>query len=466
MFGRLIQKEFLHHLLDFRFVAVFGLSALLSALSVYVGTQNHARELREYTGVTENSRLALQKRLDNNRMGQFAAKGYRWNRRPEVLSPVVYGLAGKLGREVVLQYQRSSFFEGSLFEVDSIHALFGILDLAFIVKFVLSLCVLLFTFDAVCGEKEAGTLRLYASFSVSRVTIALAKLVGSTAAVLVPSVFAFLLASTVLALSPSIDMKTADWGRMAGIFFGFVLYLSVFAAFGLCVSAFTQRRMTAFMVLMGLWTVWLFVLPNLAVRTARGLSPAESVFSLERKSSKLRWEIRQERFPAVQAYWDRFEDVQWDSLSEARRQEILEGSERMQAKWDSEFNSKLPRIHTARRNQIRTQQRLGALLSSLSPLGPVSYMSMDLARTGYLQQERIEDAKNAHMIYLTEYVRKKRHEFWETRSLKDFSPFAFDTDEPLPEVVSRNLIYVLNLVLMAVAGFVGAFVGILRYDVR
>ena len=70
------------------------------------------------------------------------------------------------------------------------------------------------------------------------------------------------------------------------------------------------------------------------------------------------------------------------------------------------------------------------------------------------------------MIYLTEYVRKKDHEFWETRSLKDFSPFAFDTDEPLPEVVSRNLIYVLNLVLMAVAGFVGAFVGILRYDVR
>ena len=60
--------------------------------------------------------------------------------------------------------------------------LFGVLDLAFIVKVVLSLCVLLFTYDAICGEKEQGTLRLYASYPVSRSAQALAKLAGSTVA--------------------------------------------------------------------------------------------------------------------------------------------------------------------------------------------------------------------------------------------------------------------------------------------
>ncbi len=52
-------------------------------------------------------------------------------------------MSGKLGQEVRIQYPRVPYFEDSLFSVDPIHALFGILDFAFIVKIILSLCVLL-----------------------------------------------------------------------------------------------------------------------------------------------------------------------------------------------------------------------------------------------------------------------------------------------------------------------------------
>ena len=34
------------------------------------------------------------------------------------------------------------------------------LDLGFIIKIILSLFAILFTYDAVCGEKELGTLKL------------------------------------------------------------------------------------------------------------------------------------------------------------------------------------------------------------------------------------------------------------------------------------------------------------------
>ncbi len=234
MFTRLVQKELLHHLLDFRFVVVFALCAVLSALSLYVGGRNYARQLREYNVVSENNRRAFQEAsLDKGRLFDLVWVGYPWNRRPEALSPVVYGLSGVLGREVRIRYQLFPLFKASTFETDPIHMLFEVLDLAFIVKMVLSLCVLLFTYDAICGEKEAGTLRLYSSFPVARSTLALAKLVGSTLAVLVPFVFAFLLAAAVLALSPEVGLEGGGWGRIAALMGVFGLYLAVFAAFGL-----------------------------------------------------------------------------------------------------------------------------------------------------------------------------------------------------------------------------------------
>ena len=98
MFALLAQKELLHHLLDFRFIVVFALCAMLSALSVYVGVQDYARRIQEYSGTSKDNRQALQSFLDRGVVHALIWGGYQWNRRPEVLSPVVYGLSGVLGQ--------------------------------------------------------------------------------------------------------------------------------------------------------------------------------------------------------------------------------------------------------------------------------------------------------------------------------------------------------------------------------
>jgi ABC-type transport system involved in multi-copper enzyme maturation permease subunit len=465
MFGRLVQKELLHHLLDFRFVAVFALCALLSALGIYVGNQNHLMQLRDYAQVSETNRRALQEVVDRGNLWQFQWVGYGWNRRPEALSPVVYGLSGTLGSEVHVQYQQPVEFEFSLFETDPVHALFGVLDLAFIVKIILSLAVLLFTFDAVCGEKEGGTLRLYASFPVPRSTLALAKLVGSAAAALVPFVLACLLASAALALSPGPGLRGGDWMRVGALMGVLGLYLTVFAAFGVCASALTHRRMAAFLGLLGLWTVWLFVVPNLSVRASRSLKPVESVYDIEKRCGALRWEIRGKKQAESQAYWQNNPAPNWDALPGARRRELLEGARKIESRWDAEFYARLTRIQAERRNQIRAQQRLAAILSAISPLGAVSFASMDLARTGFAQQEQVENALNAHLIYLGRFIQEKQFQEGDT-VLTDFVPFTFQDRETLGECLSRNVFHILNLALLAILGFAGAYVAILRYDVR
>ena len=474
MLSRLIQKELLHQLLDFRFITVFALCALLSGLSVYVGGKNYARQLQEYHTVSESNRKSFQENtLDKGRLHDLNMFGHKWNLAPQVLSPLVYGLSGALGREARIRYQTPPVFEASTFETDPIHLLFEILDLAFVVKIVLSLSVLLFTYDAICGEKESGTLRLFASFPVAKSTLALAKLIGSILAVLIPFSFAFLLAATVMALSPDVGLHAMDWSRMAALMGVFALYLAVFAAFGLFVSSLTHRRMTAFLALLALWAVWIFVVPNLALDIANRLAPVESRFEFAKQLNQLRWTTRAEARKQMNEYNDRTRVQDWDALTEAQQAKIRRASidtrNRIDTKLDAQYMAGLRDRQSRRRNQIRIQSRLTTLLSSASPLGAVTFPTMDLARTGVAEQEAIETDLSAHLIVLGEYVRKKwlqDFDDWSELDLSDYPWFSYRNRESIGECLLRNVFHILNLVGLGVLGFVGAYVAILRYDVR
>ncbi|OGG55485.1 MAG: hypothetical protein A3F84_18740 [Candidatus Handelsmanbacteria bacterium RIFCSPLOWO2_12_FULL_64_10] len=135
---------------------------------------------------------------------------------------------------------------------------------------------------------------------------------------------------------------------------------------------------------------------------------------------------------------------------------------------ETEYLPRLRGLWMARRNQMRGQQGLAVALSSISPMGAVSFASMDLARTGLVQQEQVEDALDAYYSYLAPFlqVQRTKESNREGLVLTDFSPFAYQETESLWACLSRNVLHILNLALLAVAGFAGAYVAILRYDVR
>lgn len=470
MFGRLVQKELRHYMLDFRFVAIFVLCALLSGLSVYVGGEKHRQQLREYMKVSQSNQDRLRTTLEKGYISNLWWFGYNWNRRPEVLSPFVYGLSGRLGQEVNLHAQRPLEFEGSSFETDPVHALFGVLDLDFIVKIVLSLCVLLLTYDSICGEKEAGTLRLYASFSVSRSRIAITKLVGSTLAIVVPLSFAFLLASAVLALSPSVTLQVQDWMRIVALMGVFVLYLMVFVAFGLWISASTHRRLSAFLSLLCLWTIWIFVVPDLAVRFARYLSPVESIYEMEKRIDSIRWEMRARKMEEIRAYRERIRVENRGALTPAQQEEAERvhraAYKSIREKWNLQYYRSMSDLQAVRHRQMQKQRALIAVLSSLSPLGAISFTSIDFARTGPIQQARIIEVMSPHLVYLDSFIQKNWVIPSEIRDLTDFSRFTYRDTDTIGDCISRNAFHIVNLVLLALVGFSGAYMAIVRYDVR
>jgi ABC-type transport system involved in multi-copper enzyme maturation permease subunit len=86
------------------------------------------------------------------------------------------------------------------------------------VTLVMSLMALVFSFDAVCGEKEQGTLKATLANPVPRGTLLAGKWLGGLAALLLPFVLGCLVTAIVALVYLSGHLSTAHWAGMAMCF--------------------------------------------------------------------------------------------------------------------------------------------------------------------------------------------------------------------------------------------------------
>ena len=175
MLRDIIKKEIQDTIMSPKFVFTFLLCTILILLSVYTGISNYVAEQKEYSAAVALNR----KNLENQQSYQtLAGLGTKINRKPEVLSTVVNGVQEAVGRVATVNIAYDPSMIDSKYSSNPIFAVFGALDLTFIVKIVLSLFAILFTYDAIVGEKEKGTLKLSLSNKIPKDRLILGKAIG------------------------------------------------------------------------------------------------------------------------------------------------------------------------------------------------------------------------------------------------------------------------------------------------
>jgi len=92
-------------------------------------------------------------------------------------------------------------------------SLFGGVDFLFNVMFVVSLAALIFTYDSISGEKQAGTLALMIANAVPRSRILLSKIVGNYVVLLIPLTFSTLISLIILDMSPDVSILSREVWR-------------------------------------------------------------------------------------------------------------------------------------------------------------------------------------------------------------------------------------------------------------
>ena len=91
------------------------------------------------------------------------------------------------------------------------------------------------------------------------------------------------MASALLALDPDVHFSAGELGRLALILGLSLLYLGFFLSLGILVSTLTKRAATSVVVLLFLWSLFVFVIPNLGTLVARQFVSIPSVRALSEK---------------------------------------------------------------------------------------------------------------------------------------------------------------------------------------
>jgi ABC-type transport system involved in multi-copper enzyme maturation permease subunit len=469
MLRDIITKEIQDTIMSPKFVFTFLLCTVLILISVFTGISNYQADLKEHSAAVALNR----KNLDSQTTYQgVAGLGVKINKEPQVLSTLVSGVQEAVGRVATVNIAYDPNLVDSKYSSSPIFAVFGALDLTFIVKIVLSLFAILFTYDAIVGEKERGTLKLALSNKVPRDRLILGKAIGGFISLLIPLVIPMVLGLIILMIYPNISLSGQDWGRLGLIFLMFLLYLSVFFTLGLFVSSRTSRSSTSFLLLLFIWVTFVTIIPKAAVMAAGQINPIPSVHEITAQKDSFLQEIQKEAMEEMPAWGaenprptDPAEITKWN---ERYREFLEEIQQRLTSKID-ERNAAIERDYQVK---VRGQQKLAVNLSRISPASALMFSTMSLARTGISEHERFLGSIRTYKPIFTKWINEKMMRTLNlsggqqpTPELDDMPQHEFSA-ETFGDSFSRMLPDLVVMVLLIILFFVGAFVSFNKYDVR
>ena len=126
----------------------------------------------------------------------------RTEKKPPLLSIFNEGLAERLGNSVEVSHTLVPVKATQHGSDNPYLVVFHRTDLIFVFQIVISLLAFLFSYDAVAGERQSGTLALVLSNAIPRGKLLFGKYLGGILSLAIPLVFSLLVALLFIFLSP------------------------------------------------------------------------------------------------------------------------------------------------------------------------------------------------------------------------------------------------------------------------
>ena len=271
-------------------------------------------------------------------------------------------------------------------------------DWGFIIGYVLSLIALLFTFDSISYEREQGTLRLMLANSIPRHTVLIGKFLGALISINIPFTLAVLVNLLVISTSSDVHLGTEAWKRLGFIFLITLLYISLFLALGLLVSARVQRSAVSLVILLLVWVTFVVFMPSTLVSIAGRSTPPKSALGFSERSAQVEEEIEDEYYA-----------LRYDPDKSLTQLQILQ----VAGEYVIKDAAAQERLHEERLKQRISQVRRARAITQISPITIFQHLLEAFAGTGF---ER-------HLQFL-ENVKSYAQQYRE---------FIADTDQADPE---------------------------------
>jgi len=477
MGNALILKEIRNHLLSFRFVAVFALLLIIVPVTVLILTNDTIRKQDEFSRRQADIQNYLTQYAHFNRLGSVISP----SQPPLPLQALVLGLSAAPRLDT--------------FSNDPLPVLFPLIDLTFVLGILMSLAALIFSYDAISGEKEDGTLKLMLANGVPRAKVVLAKIVGGTVILWIPFLVSLAVGLIFLLLHPRISWTGSDWGALVMLLAGAFIYIGLFVGLGLLVSARHASSSSSILTCLFLWVLFVLVVPNLSPYVASLIRPAPSIIEVNRQIDQIEDKDRDDlgrklsrekseaviKANPVLANVDRMSEPEVKAeiarnVDFARSYDLYRKEN--EAAW-REANviqgakSKIIRADLALKEKAQT--KFSVALSMVSPLAALTYLCADLTNSGAKNQAHFLTISRAFWDSYEAYMRPKMEEMRRANPTADVWNIPADVhdmprfvykEEPLSGRIKGVLVPLAVLFGMALGVFVAAVLSFNRTDAR
>ena len=483
MIWHIVTRELLDHLTSLRFALTTFVFVALMITNAIVHLQTHPERVRKYSEKVSASQTELKSRTQ---LYELLQKGPgKLYKRPSSLAFIADGGDALLPDESVgsgfwrlygLTYIWSMGYPRlNMGAISNLRPTATAIDWVFIITYLLSFIPLLFTFDALSGERERGTLRLCLANSISRPALLVGKFLGTFITVLIAFYFAVLFNLAIISTESWTHLGRADWGRVGFIVLIASCYAGIFIAVGLIVSALTRESRLSLVVLLLIWvTVVVFMPSTLGTLSTKWMPPVQTPHQFQGAKGAAFDQIKSDFVNKRETLREHSQSAE-TSQEETGRVDTSELEIQQEfVNKDMEIRERLTRQHLAAQSAqvIRARQ-----ITRCSPAAIVQYALESMAGTGFNRHlqflERVDlhirqfrnfivemdraDAESLHFIGISKGMSKKP-------VLPEAIPI-FEDKLTFQDTLTPALVDILLLILLLSLSLSGAFLVFLRSEV-
>jgi len=474
MIRQIVRKEILESLLSLRFMLSLLLIVSLFAASGFVFVSEYSQQLQDYWKKTNKNLSALSEQT--NKLYEIAFYQQEIHKKPNPLTVCAEGFEKSL----------PNYFKFNVFITD-LPALkgrsnftvshFSDIDWVFVISLVLSFVAMVFTYDRICGEKQAGTLRLMLAGSIPRYKVLLGKYLGTIITLGIPLVVGLLVNLIIVVSSKDIVVDGSMWLKVLAIILLSFLYLSIFILLGMFISSRTGRSVNCMVILLLVWVGLVILIPGFGRIISDASYNVPTRAELERMKEEADDQISQNAEAGKYGP---------NAMNMTRDPKASWVNPPARARYDNAESDTRNQVTEEHHNKMLAQAFAGRNFTFISPAVIYQRASETIAGTGINHCVNLYRQIRQYQVNLKEYIRSKDSEdpeslhllspntnavrMWKTIS---HNPVDFDTvpkfqerDLALGESLQLAIWDIGLLVLFNLVFFAAAFVSFLRYDVR
>ena len=473
MLLHIIRKEFHENLLNVRFLGACGVSLLLMISSIAVLTRSNEERVVDYQNRVRQQDEFIDRFGHINRLGWMSVT----KRGPSHLQSLVLGVDEEAHQDNFIS--------------NPVPALIARLDFVTIVTIIMSLMAILFSYNAISGEREGGLLRQILGAGVSRRLLLIGKFLGGLVSLLVPFTISVLAGMLFLALSPSIQLQPTDFSVFAMLLLASWFYVAAFYGIGIFFSSRSHTSGQAILKSLFAWVVLVLVIPNAGPFLAAEFYPIPSATKLAQEQYLITDRERdaillQRQHAMIESRFADLKDVL--ELPQNRIQEKLKSDPALNERfklyakgWDEiiavtnkEQRAKYAKLEEVFQKRSDIQEDIAGVITSASPLANFVFIATDLTETG-LEADRhwgreMGEYDRSLGTYADAQYRKamERDPAFDSNDYLDLRArprFEYHSagllERVVPDLPQWGVLIAFNLVF-----FAAAFVSFQRYDVR